>query len=384
MSDWTDLITGTTKRDALSGAVNTPLQMSSTFHQANWDEFGEFDYARSGNPTRQVAEASLAKLEHGTHGFLYSTGMAAISSVLLTFSAGDHLVVTKHVYGGTFRVFNDVLARFGITHTYVDFSDLAAVEAAITPRTKALYLETPSNPVLAVTDIKAIAELACRRGILTIADNTFMSPFLQKPLDLGVDIVVHSATKFLAGHSDILAGAVVVKDDKLAHQIYAIQNAVGATLGVFDSWLLLRSIKTLGVRLQQASQSADKIAQWLTKQPQVKRVLYPGLANHPGAEIHARQAKNGGAVLSFDVGTEARARRLVEMLALPVFSVSLGGVETIISYPPKMSHAELNAAQLAENGITPGLLRYSVGLEDVDELIADLAQGLASLEVGNE
>ena len=380
MSDWTDLIQAATTHDPLSGAINTPIQLSSTFHQASFETFGHFDYARSGNPTREAGEAAIAKLEHGTQGFLFSTGMAAISSVLFTLSAGDHLVVSKHVYGGTFRVLEDILPRWGITHTFVDFSDVAAVAAAITPATKALYIETPSNPVLQITDIAAIVALAKQHGLLTIADNTFMSPFFQKPLDLGVDIVVHSATKVLAGHSDILAGAVVVKDQQLAERIYFIQNAVGATLGVLDTWLLLRGIKTLGVRMAQSSQSALQLAQHLAQHPSVTRVLYPGLATHPGHTIHTGQATSGGAVLSFDVGSQDNAREVVTALKIPVFSVSLGAVESIVSYPPKMSHAELNQAELSASGITPGLLRFSVGLEDVTDLIADLDHALAQIE----
>ncbi len=254
---------------------------------------------------------------------------------------------------------------------------MAAIEQAIKPETKALYIETPSNPVLNITDIRAVVGIAKKHQLFTIADNTFLSPFLQKPLDLGVDIVVHSATKFLAGHSDILAGAVVVNDKKLADQVYFIQNAVGATLSVFDTWLLLRGIKTLGVRMTHSSESAHKIAEHLEAHEKVSNVLYPGLKTHKGYEIHASQAKNGGAVLSFDVGSQENAKKVVESLHIPVFSVSLGAVETIISYPPKMSHAELNVDELAKCGITPGLLRFSVGLEDADDLIADLDSALA-------
>lgn len=379
MSDWTNIINATTTNDPLSGAINTPIQLSSTFNQKSFDEFGEYDYARSGNPTRDAGEKAIARLENGHYGYLFSTGMAAISSVLFTLSAGDHIIVSKHVYGGTFRILEDVLPRWGIMHTFVDFSDVAAIEAAIRPETKAIYIETPSNPVLNITDIRAVVALAKQYHVCTIADNTFLSPFLQKPLDLGVDIVVHSATKFLAGHSDILAGAVVVNDKKLADQIYFIQNAVGATLGVFDTWLLLRGIKTLGVRMTQSSTSAQKIAAYLDAHPKVLKVLYPGLLSHKGYDIHMSQAKNGGAVLSFDVGSQENARTVVEALDIPVFSVSLGAVETIISYPPKMSHAELDNDALANAGITPGLLRFSVGLEDADDLIADLDTALAQI-----
>ncbi|MFD1465415.1 trans-sulfuration enzyme family protein [Lapidilactobacillus mulanensis] len=380
MNDQTKIIKLTTVKDKESGAINTPIQLSSTFQQDDFDHFGEFDYSRSGNPTRKVGENAVAQLENGQYGFLYSTGMAAISSVLETFSQGDHLIVSKFVYGGTFRVFTEVLNRFGIEHTFVDLRDLDQVTAAIQPNTKAIYIETPSNPVLAVTDIRAIVEIAKAHDLLTIADNTFMSPYLQKPLDLGVDIVVHSATKFLSGHSDILAGAAITNDPALADKIYFIQNAVGATLGVSDTWLLLRGIKTLGVRMAQSSSSALTIASWLEQQPAVTRVCYPGLKSSPDYEIQLSQAKNGGAVLSFDVGSENNARILAEAVQIPEFSVSLGGVESILSYPPKMSHAELSPAEQADCGITPGLLRFSVGIEDPADLIADLEQALAQIK----
>lgn len=381
MHDWTKIIKATTVQDPATGAVNTPIQLSSTFNQASFDEFGKFDYSRSGNPTREVAEHAVATLEDGQFGYLFSTGMAAISSVLMTFSQGDHLIISKYVYGGTFRILEEVLPHFGIEHTFVDLSDLDAVAAAIQPNTKAIYIETPSNPILAVTDIAAVADLAHQHHLIAIADNTFMSPVLQKPLHLGVDIVVHSATKFLAGHSDIVAGAAITNDQELADKIYFIQNAVGATLGVTDCWLLLRGIKTLGVRMQQSSSAAQRIAEWLEQQPQVTRVCYPGLPSNPGYAIQQRQAVNGGAVLSFDVGSEAAARTVAETTTIPEFSVSLGGTETILSYPPKMSHAELSVADQAASGITPGLLRFSVGLEDPDDLIADLAQAFAKIAV---
>ena len=380
MHDWTTIIKKTTVADKESGAVNTPIQLSSTFNQNDFDHFGEFDYSRSGNPTRKVAEDAVAALEGAKYGFLYSTGMAAISSVLLTFSQGDHLIVSKYVYGGTFRILEEVLNRFGIDHSFVDLADLDAVRAAIKPSTKAIYIETPSNPILAVTDIPAVVAIAKEKGLLTIADNTFMSPVLQKPLELGVDIVVHSATKFLSGHSDIVAGAAITKDKALADRIYFVQNAVGATLGVTDCWLLLRGMKTLGIRMQQSSSAAQKIAEWLEQQPQVTRVCYPGLPSNPGHDIQLRQAKNGGAVLSFDVGREANAKIVAENTKIPEFSVSLGGVETILSYPPKMSHAELNEEERAASGITPGLLRFSVGIEDPDDLIADLKQAFAKIK----
>mgnify|MGYP004468242247 CR=1 FL=1 len=383
MHDYTKIIKATTVKDPATGAVNTPIALSSTFYQEDFDHFGEFDYSRSGNPTRKAGEEAVAALEGGQFGYLFSTGMAAISSVLSIFSQGDHLLVSKFVYGGTFRILEDVLSRFGITHTFVDPTDLNALEDAIQPNTKAIYIETPSNPVLAVTDIPGVVAIAKAHDLITIADNTFMSPVLQKPLSLGVDIVVHSATKFLSGHSDILAGAAITNDPGLASRIYFIQNAFGATLGVTDTFLLLRGIKTLGVRMAQSSKGAQQLAEWLATQPVVTRVCYPGLKSDPSYAIHQKQAKNGGAVLSFDVGSAENAKILAETLTIPEFSVSLGGVESILSYPAKMSHAEMSAEEQLACGITPGLLRFSVGLEDPDDLIADLAQGFKKIQAAH-
>lgn len=379
MDDLTKLLAVTTTHDPLTGAVNTPIQFSATFNQSNFEHFGVYDYARSGNPTRAEAEKAVAAMEDGEFGYLFASGMAAISAVLMTFSAGDHLLVTSHVYGGTFRLLNDVLTRFGIEHTFVDCADLTAIKEAVRTNTKAIYIETPSNPILQVTDIAGVVAIAKEYDLITIADNTFMSPVLQKPLNLGVDIVLHSATKFLSGHSDIVAGVAVTNSPELAKQIYFVQNATGGTLGVTDSWLLLRSMKTLGVRMRRSSDHAQALAEWLEKQDAVVHVNYPGLPSHPGYEIHQQQAQSGGAVLSFDVGSHENARKLVENLTIPIFSVSLGGVESIISYPATMSHAELSAEERLASGIGPGLLRYSVGIEALEDIIADLEQAFKKL-----
>lgn len=378
--DFTKIIKDTTPEDKQNGALNTPIYMTSTFSQPDLEHFHRFDYARSGNPTRESAEQTIADLEGAEYGYLFSTGMAAISSVLLTFSAGDHIIVSKHVYGGTYRLFNDILERFDISHDYVDLCDLKAFNRSIKENTKAVYIETPSNPTMDVTDIAAVAKIAHQHGLIVIADNTFMSPYLQKPLSLGADIVVHSATKFLAGHSDLLAGAAATSSKELADKIYFIQNAIGATLGAFDSWLLLRGIKTLGVRLDRSSSSALKLAGWLEKQPQVKKVYYPGLKSDPGHDIQKKQAKSGGAVFSFDLGSQQAVEKFVCNLKIPVFSVSLGGTETIVSYPPKMSHAELSQSDLQKDGIKLGMLRVSVGLEDQDDLLADFKQALEQIK----
>lgn len=377
--DATQVIKTTTKSDPETGALNTPIQLSSTFAQPDLDHFGKYDYTRSGNPTRDVLEDSIAALEHGTRGFAFATGMAAISTAFLTLHQGDHVIVTKDVYGGTFRLVTQILPNYGIDYTFVDCDDQSALEAAFKPNTKVVYIETPSNPTLKVTDIKQVVATAHAHDALVFADNTFMTPIFQKPLDLGVDLVLHSGTKFLAGHSDILAGLIVTKTKKLGDAIYFIQNAMGATLGISDCWLLLRGIKTLSVRVKAEAAGALSLAQWFQKQSIVTKVNYPGLASFAGHDVQFGQATSGGAVLSFDVGSEDNVRQLVKNIKIPVFSVSLGAVETILSYPPKMSHAEMSAEERHACGISDGLLRLSVGVEDVDDLKADFAQAFAKI-----
>ncbi|WP_155591375.1 aminotransferase class I/II-fold pyridoxal phosphate-dependent enzyme [Lysinibacillus cavernae] len=358
------------------GAVNVPMYLSSTFHQESIDEFGEYDYARSGNPTRDALEKAVAELEDGVRAHAFSSGIAAVSAALMLLSQGDHIVMTEDVYGGTYRFVTKVLPRFGISHTFVDFTDLAAVEAAITPATKLLYMETPSNPTLGITDIRGVVALAKQHQCHTFLDNTFMTPLHQRPLELGVDVVLHSATKFLSGHSDIIAGLTVTADDKLGQDLYFIQNSFGNILGVQDSFTLLQNIKTTDVRFSRSAESAQKIAEFLASNPLVEQVYYPGLASHPGYDIHQNQSTSAGAVLSFRLPSYAAAKALVEAMTIPVFAVSLGGVESILSYPAKMSHAAMEPEERAKRGITDGLLRFSVGLEHVEDLIADFAQAL--------
>ena len=358
------------------GAVNVPMYVSSTFHQESIDEFGEYDYARSGNPTRDALEKAIAELEGGVRGHAFASGIAAVSATLMLLSQGDHIVITEDVYGGTYRFVTKVLPRYGITHTFVDFTDLAAVEAAITPDTKLLFLETPSNPTLGITDIRGVVAIAKQYKCLTFLDNTFMTPLHQRPLDLGVDVVIHSATKFLSGHSDIIAGLTVAANEQLGNDLYFIQNSFGNILGVQDSFTLLQNMKTTDVRFSRSTESAQKIAEFLDANPLVEQVYYPGLPSHPGYEIHHEQCTSSGAVLSFRLPTYAAAKALVEAMEIPVFAVSLGGVESILSYPAKMSHASMEPEERAKRGITEGLLRFSVGLEHVDDLIADFAQAL--------
>ncbi|WP_286923774.1 MULTISPECIES: cystathionine beta-lyase [Lysinibacillus] len=362
------------------GAVNVPMYLSSTFHQESIDEFGEYDYARSGNPTRDALEKAVAELEGGVRAHAFSSGIAAVSAALMLLSQGDHIVMTEDVYGGTYRFVTKVLPRFGITHTFVDFTDLAAVEAAITPTTKLLYMETPSNPTLGITDIRGVVTLAKQHNCLTFLDNTFMTPLHQRPLELGVDVVIHSATKFLSGHSDIIAGLTVTADEKLGQDLYFIQNSFGNILGVQDSFTLLQNIKTTDVRFSRSAESAQKIAEFLAANPLVEQVYYPGLESHPGYDIHRSQCTSAGAVLSFRLPSYKAAKALVEAMKIPVFAVSLGGVESILSYPAKMSHAAMEPEERAKRGITDGLLRFSVGLEHVDDLIADFTQALEIAE----
>ncbi|MEH7355425.1 cystathionine beta-lyase [Neobacillus drentensis] len=366
------------KIDAATGAVSVPIQHASTFHQFDLDSFGKYDYARSLNPTREALEDVIAELEGGVKGFAFSSGMAAISTTFLLLSKGDHVVITEDVYGGTYRMVTEVLSRFGIEHSFVDMTDLEQVKLAIKPNTKAFYVETPSNPLLKVTNIHAISQLAKENHALTFVDNTFLTPALQKPLTLGADVVLHSATKFLSGHSDVVAGLAVVKDESLARRLAFLQNSFGAILGVQDAWLVLRGLKTLHVRLEQSQKSAIEIARFLEKQPLVEKVYYPALIDHPQHDLQQIQAYGPGAVLSFELTDEAAVRSFVSSVKIPVFAVSLGAVESILSYPAKMSHAAMPQSEREKRGIKNSLLRLSVGLENPDDLIKDFTQALVS------
>ena len=368
----TELIHGGNPIDAEHGSLSHPIYLSSTFAQRSMDHFGRYDYARSGNPTREALEEAVAGLEGGSTGLAFASGMAAISSTFLIFAPGDHLVVCEDVYGGTFRVLSTLFRGWGLEVTFVDATDMGAVAAAIRPETKALYLETPSNPLIKIIDLKACAALAREKGLLTIVDNTFMTPYLQRPLELGCDIVLHSGTKFLNGHSDVICGFAVAGDPELGRRIRFIQNAFGAVLGPQDCWLVLRGLKTLKVRMEESQASAGRIVSWLKERKGVAKVYYPGLPEHPGHETHMSQASGPGAVLSFELSSFETAKRLLEGVKLAAFAVSLGGVESILSYPAKMSHAAMPPAEREARGIKDTLVRLSVGLEDADDLIADM------------
>ncbi|GGI02130.1 MULTISPECIES: cystathionine beta-lyase MetC [Mammaliicoccus] len=346
---------------------NQPLYYSSTYHQQTLGGNAEYDYARSGNPNRQLLEEKLADLEGGQYGFAFSSGIAAITAVFLTLEPGDHVVLPDDVYGGTFRLTEQILKKFKIEFTTVDQTDLQQVKAAVQDNTKLIYVETPSNPLFKVTDIDGVSQIARKNNALLAVDNTFMTPLGQSPLKLGADIVIHSATKFLGGHSDLIAGAVIVNDPQLKNDIYLIQNGTGSGLSVYDSWTLAKHLKTLPIRFKQSVYNAEQIYRYLIENEAIETVYYPITS-----DTHLRQAKNGGAVLGFRLKDESKAQAFVDHLNIPLVSVSLGGVETILSHPATMSHAAIPEDVRAERGITNGLFRLSAGLEDVKELITDI------------
>lgn len=364
--------------DKNTGALSIPIYQTSTFHQYDIDNLGKYDYSRSGNPTREALENTIALLEGGDRGFAFSSGMAATSSVLSIFSSGDHVIVGYDVYGGTYRITSSFFNKFNVEITYTDMTDPDNIKANIKSNTKAIFLETPSNPLLKITDLRASIKIAKEHGLIVIVDNTFMSPYLQRPLELGADIIIHSATKFIGGHSDVVGGLVVVKGTDLAQKVYFVQNAFGAVLGPQDSWLLLRGLKTLKVRLDYETQSSLKIAEWLSTQDKISKVYYPGLKDHPGSDTHLSQARNGGAVLSFKTDNEATAKKFMKNVKLAAVAVSLGGVESIASYPVKMSHAAVPVKKREALGITNNLIRLSVGLEETEDLIDDFEKALNS------
>lgn len=362
--------------DQFTGASSIPIYQTSTFAQEDPIHFGRYEYARGANPTRDALEKAIADLESGECGSAFSSGMAAISSVFLLFKPGDHVVVGEDVYGGTYRILTTIFQQWQLSSTFVDSTNIEAIKNAIKPETKAIYVETPSNPVLKITDLKAVAELGKERGIFTITDNTFMTPYLQRPIELGFDIVIHSATKFLGGHSDLIAGLTVTANKELGHKIAFIQKAFGAILGPMDSWLVLRGIKTLSARMEAQQKSAEDIANWLTEQEGIKRVYYPTLPSHEGKDIHLNQSSGGGAVVSFEFCNKEKTLRFLRSVKLPLLAVSLGGVESILSYPATMSHAAMPEKERIKRGISDSLVRLSVGLEDAEDLKEDFYRAL--------
>ena len=372
----TALIHGGIYGDELTGAVNVPIYQTSTYEQQGLGKYKGYEYSRTGNPTRAALEALIAELEGGKAGFAFGSGMAAITAVLSLFETGDKVIISKNVYGGTFRVLDKVFNHFGISYSIEDTTDLKSLDEKVTPEVKAIMIESPANPLLTVTDIAGVAEIAEKHGILSIVDNTFMTPYLQRPIELGVNIVVHSATKYLGGHSDVVAGLVAVDSDELAERIAFIQNSTGGVLGPFDSFLLIRGIKTLGVRMDRHVENAEKAAKFLLDHKAVKKVYYPGLPDAQGAEITKRQAKNGGAMISFELYENYDINKFFESLQLVALAESLGGVESLVCHPASMTHASIPYETRQKVGITDGLIRLSIGIESIDDILADLDQAI--------
>lgn len=375
------LIHGGIDGDETTGAVNVPIYQTSTYKQDGLGELrGGWEYSRTGNPTRAALEKLIADLEGGEYGLAFASGLAAINTVLSLFKSGDKLVVSDNIYGGTFRILDNVFKNFGITYEIVDSSRTDLVEAAIDESVVAVYIETPANPLLTVTDIKAVSEVAHKHGKLVIVDNTFLTPYLQRPLELGADIVIHSGTKYLGGHSDTVSGLVALRDKELADRLYYLQNSIGGVLGPQDSFLIIRGIKTLGVRMDRHVENAVKIAEWLENSGYVSRVYFPGLKSDPGYETQKKQAAGPGAMISFVLKDKYDYKTFFKKLKLVTLAESLGGVESLVCHPASMTHAAIPAEVRQKVGIVDELIRLSVGIEDVDDLIADLEQAIKNSE----
>ena len=362
--------------DPATGAIVTPIYQTSTYVQDALGVHKGFEYGRTQNPTRSALEGNLAAIEHGKAAFAFASGMAATGAVMTLLQSGDHVVVTDNTYGGTYRLFERVLRKYQLDFSYVDTSDVEAIRAAITPKTKLLFLETPTNPVLRLTDLAAACEVAHARGVRVVVDNTFASPYVQRPIDFGADLVIHSTTKFLNGHSDSIGGAVVAVSDAHIEWLRFIQNAEGAILGPMDAWLVLRGTKTLPIRMERHNANAMMLAEALAAHPKVARVHYPGLTTHPQHALARRQMRGFGGLISFELGSLERARTFLNSLRLMALAESLGGVETLISHPASMTHASVPPERRLQIGITDDMVRVSVGIEDIDDLKDDLAQAL--------
>ncbi len=372
------LIHGGIDGDNTTGAVNVPVYQTSTYKQDALGVNRGWEYSRTGNPTRAAVEKLIADLEVGKYGMAFASGLAAINTVLSLFKSGDKLLVSDNIYGGTFRILDNVFKNFGISYEIVNSSDSALIEAAIDDDVKAVYVESPANPLLTVTDIAEVAEIAHKHNKLLIVDNTFLTPYLQRPLSLGADIVIHSGTKYLGGHSDTISGFVVVNDKEIADRLYYLQNAIGGVLAPWDSFLMIRGIKTLAVRMERHQKNAQKIAEWLENSGYVSKVYYPGLKSDPGYEVQKKQADGPGAMISFVLKEEYDYRKFFKSLKLITLAESLGGVESLVCHPASMTHAAIPADIRKKVGIVDELIRLSVGIEDADDLIADLEQAIKS------
>jgi len=362
--------------DRAFGSVSAPIYTTAIYRYEAFGRHRGFDYSRSENPTRQAAEEAIADLEGGTRAVAFSSGMAAISAVMTLFRSGDHILCSDDLYGGTYRLFEQILKHYGVGFDYADMGNPGQVRRRIGRKTRAVFIETPTNPLMKIADIRGVVRVAREKGILSIVDNTFMSPLLQRPLALGADAVVHSATKFLGGHNDLIGGAVVTVDPDLGEKMHFAQKAAGAILSPFDSWLLLRGIKTLAVRMDRAQRSAEILAGFLGAHPFVRRVFYPGLPGHHRRDLHFSQSDGPGAIISFELGRASAVPSFLNALETVLLAESLGGVESLITHPSTMTHADIPLAEQAAVGLTPRLVRLSVGLENPDDLVADIAQAL--------
>ena len=365
--------------DTRTGAVTVPIYQTATFRHPGLGQSTGYDYSRSGNPTRQALEDGIARLDGAARGFAYASGMAAITNLLLLFKSGDHLIVTEDLYGGTCRLFDKIFTQYGLSFSYVDTSDTAEVAAAILPSTKAVFVETLTNPLLKFADLRAISAICKSSNLLLIADNTFLTPYLLRPLDMGADIAVYSATKYLAGHNDTVAGLVTVKDPALAELVYFHQNSAGAVLGPQDSWLTTRGIKTLAIRMERQQENAGRIAEWLAAHPRITKVYYPGLKDHPDHELMGRESRGFCAMIAFEVDRHELVEQILLKTKLISFAESLGGVESLITFPEVQTHADIPPELRVRLGINNVLLRLSVGIENCDDLLEDLRQALEEL-----
>ena len=363
--------------DLLSGAIMTPIYTTSTYVQEGLGENKGYEYARGKNPTRQALERNVAALEGAVHGFAFSSGMGCLDSLMKMYKSGDHIVCGENVYGGTFRLFDKILQHYGLEFTYVDTRDAQRVADAVKPNTKAILIETPTNPLIRLTDLAAVGEIAKRANATFIVDNTFATPFFQRPLDYGADIVYHSTTKYLNGHSDMIGGIAVTRDDSIADSLQFIQNAAGAVPGPFDSWLALRGTKTLHLRMPRHDSNGRRIATWLAEKLGEDRVIYPGLTTHPQHELAKKQMKGFGGMISVEMGTKEKANAVLKKFRVFSLAESLGGVESLISHPASMTHASVPPERRAQLGITEGLIRFSCGVEDVEDLLGDVEQAFA-------
>ena len=364
------------KPDPVSGAVIPPIVMASTFAQEEVGKHKGFEYSRTGNPTRNNLETQIASLEKAKHGLAFASGSAATSTIQLLLQKGDHVICGDDVYGGTFRFFDTVMKNFGVEYDFVDTTDLELIKKSIKDNTKILWLETPTNPLLKISDLKGLVTIAKEHKITTVVDNTFASPVLQTPLDYGIDLVMHSSTKYLGGHSDLVGGIILTNSDELAEKLRFLQNAAGMVPSPFDCWLLSRGVKTLPLRVRQHSENAARIADFLINHPKIERVYYPFLEGHKNNEIAKAQMKLGGGIVSFDLKSEAEAKEFLKKLKIFILAESLGGVESLAEYPPEMTHGSIPPERRVEIGINPGLIRLSVGIENVEDLIDDIKQAL--------